>query len=72
VELPIKLSTVLYPFGREIERDPRGWIPLVFLLAWGRSGSRPGDWVAGTGEEVMHKFLQQASVVAKRQAEQAD
>ena len=72
VEFPIKLSNVLYQFGREIERDPRGWIPLVFLLAWGKSGSRPGDWVAGTGEEVMRKFLEQVSAVAKRLAEQSD
>ena len=57
VRLPLKLSRVLYSFGREIDQDPRGWIPLVFLLAWGKAGVRPGDFVAGTGEEVLNRFL---------------
>jgi len=60
VRLPLKMSRVLYAFGREMEQDPRGWIPLVFLLAWGRSGARPGDRIAGTGQEVLTKFLSQA------------
>ncbi|HZP03623.1 MAG TPA: YkgJ family cysteine cluster protein [Terracidiphilus sp.] len=58
VQLPLKLSRVLHSFGQDLEHDPRGWIPLVFLLAWGRSGARPGDYVAGTGEEVLRKFLE--------------
>jgi Fe-S-cluster containining protein len=57
VPIPLKLSRVLYSFGRELEHDPRGWIPLVFLLAWSRSGVKPGDYVAGTGEEVLRKIL---------------
>jgi hypothetical protein len=61
VRLPLKLSRALYAFGREVEQDPRGWIPLVFLLAWGRSGVRPGERVAGTGEEVLQVFLQQVA-----------
>ena len=64
VRLPLKLSRVLYAFGREMEQDPRGWIPLVFLLAWGKSGVRPGERVAGTGEEVLKMFLAQAAAVA--------
>jgi Fe-S-cluster containining protein len=58
VQLPLKLSHALYAFGREIANDPRGWIPLVFLLAWGRSGAKPGDRVAGSGEEVLRAFLE--------------
>ncbi len=57
VQFPLKLSRTLYTLGRQIENDPRGWIPLVFLLAWGKSGFRPGDHVAGTGEEVLKRFL---------------
>lgn len=60
VKLPVKLSRALYRYGAEIERDPRGWLPLVFLLAWGRSGATPGDRVAGTGEEVLRGFLEKA------------
>jgi Fe-S-cluster containining protein len=59
VQFPLKFSRALYAFGRKIEQDPRGWIPLVFLLAWGRSGLRPGEHVAGTGEEVLRQFLDQ-------------
>ena len=65
IELPIKLTRVLYAFGRQMEQDPRGWIPLVFLLAWGKSGVKPGDHVSGTGEEVLRAFLEQAAKVAE-------
>jgi Fe-S-cluster containining protein len=61
VRLRIKLSRVLYSFGQEMEQDRRGWIPLVFLLAWKKSGVRPGEFVSGTGEEVLRKFLERAA-----------
>ena len=61
VQMPLKLSRVLYTFGRQLERDPRGWIPLVFLLAWGRSGLKPSEHFAGTGEEVLRLFLSEAA-----------
>jgi Fe-S-cluster containining protein len=69
VQLPLKLSHVLYAFGRKKEHDTRGWIPLVFLLAWARSGTTPGDWVAGTGEEVLRKFLEQTAAVVNEERE---
>jgi hypothetical protein len=28
-------------------------------MAWRKGGQRPGDFVSGTGEEVLKKFLQQ-------------
>jgi Fe-S-cluster containining protein len=59
VQMPIKLSRALHAFGQRLEHDRRGWIPLVFLLAWGKSGLRPGEYVSGTGEEVLKKFLEQ-------------
>jgi Fe-S-cluster containining protein len=64
VQLPLKLSRALYSFGRQIEQDPRGWIPLVFLLAWGKSGVKPGGRVAGTGEEVLARFMERASAIS--------
>ena len=74
VLLPLKLSRVLHSFGQQIGGDPRGWIPLVFLLAWGRGGQRPGDFVAGTGEEVLREFVERAAEVAHatRKATAAD
>lgn len=59
VQFPLKLSRALYDFGRRMEQDPRGWIPLVFLLAWGKSGTQPGERVAGSAEEVLRAFLEQ-------------
>jgi Fe-S-cluster containining protein len=59
VQLPLKLSRALYAMGRTLEQDPRGWIPLVFLVAWAKSGARPGDRVAGTGEQVLRMYLEQ-------------
>jgi Fe-S-cluster containining protein len=61
IRLPIKLSRALFAFGQRIEHDPRGWIPLVFLLAWGKSGAKPGEHVAGTSKEVLGAFLDQAT-----------
>lgn len=60
VRLPIKLSRALYSFGQEMEQDRRGWIPLVFLMAWRKSGAKPGEYVSGTGEEVLRRFLERA------------
>lgn len=65
VQLPLKLSRVLYSFGQQIEQDRRGWIPLVFLLAWRKSGAKPGEFVSGTGEEVLRKFLERVSTMAQ-------
>jgi len=59
VQLPLRLSRALYDIGRRIEQDPRGWIPLVFLFAWAKSGARPGERVAGTGEQVLRFYLEQ-------------
>jgi Fe-S-cluster containining protein len=67
VQLPLKLSRVLYAFGQQIEQDVRGWIPLVFLLAWGKSGANPGDYVDGTGQEVLGRFMETAAELSKEQ-----
>lgn len=70
VKLPIKLSRTLYSFGREMEQDRRGWIPLVFVLAWQKSGAKPGEYVSGTGEEVLRRFLERAMGTAPVEAEE--
>jgi hypothetical protein len=67
VELPLKLSHVLYAFGRSIEHDTRGWIPLVFLMAWARSDVAPGERVSGTGEEVLRQFLEKTAEVVEEE-----
>lgn len=65
VRLPLKLSRAMYAFGQQMEQDHRGWIPLVFLLAWGKSGAKPGDRVAGSGPEVLKAFLEKVANVAQ-------
>jgi Fe-S-cluster containining protein len=64
VQLPLKFSKVLYSFGQEISGDPRGWIPLVFLMAWRKSGQKPGEQVTGSGEEVLRRFLKRTAEVS--------
>jgi Fe-S-cluster containining protein len=59
VQLPVKLSRVLFAFGQKMAQDRRGWLPLIFLMAWRQRGQKPGDFVAGSGEEVLRRFLQQ-------------
>ena len=67
IRLPLKLSRVLYAFGEQLAQDRRGWIPLIFLLAWRKGGQRPGGHVSGTGEEVLKKFLDQAAAMSTRE-----
>lgn len=61
LQLPLRLSRAVFAVGKEIEQEHRGFIPLVFLLAWAESGARPGDSFAGTGPEVFKKFLDHVS-----------
>ncbi len=57
IALPLKLSRALFQLGRESEADAAGLIPLVFLFAWMRSGSRPGDSYTGSGPEVLYEVV---------------
>jgi Fe-S-cluster containining protein len=61
VYLPLNFSRILNVIGAEVERDPRGWIPLVFLFAWMKSSARPGEAVAGTGPQVLYEFVKRIS-----------
>jgi len=61
IRLPLYFSRVLNRIGAEVERSPRGWIPLVFLFAWMESGARPGEAVAGDGPQVLYEFVRRLS-----------
>jgi len=63
VQLPFRLSSAIYRMGQQLTKERRGWIPLVFLLAWSKGGAKPGELVAGAGPEVFRKFLDQISAV---------
>ncbi len=65
VQLPLRISRALYAFGEQIEEHGRGWIPLVFLLAWGKGGARPGESVADNGPELFRKFLGKVAAVSE-------
>ncbi len=67
VRLPVKLSRALHHFGRTVTLDPRGWIPLIFLMAWAKGGARPGEHVTGSGEELLQRFLDKAAELGKDQ-----
>jgi Fe-S-cluster containining protein len=57
VPMPLKPSLGLFRLGAKTEKNGRGWIPLVFLLAWIKSGARPGDRVSGPGPAVLYEFI---------------
>ena len=61
VPMPLHFSRALNLIGAELEHDRRGWIPLVFLFAWMKSGAHPGDSVAGDGPEVLYQFVTRLS-----------
>jgi Fe-S-cluster containining protein len=57
IRMPLSFSRILNAVGAIVERDSRGWIPLVFLFAWMKSGAHPGDAIRGTGPQVLYEFL---------------
>ena len=57
LEPPLLLFPVLNEMGARVERDGRGWIPLVFLFAWMEAGAHPGRRISGTGPEVLQAFV---------------
>jgi Fe-S-cluster containining protein len=57
VYLPLNFSRILYVIGAELEHDSRGWIPLLFLFAWMKSGAHPGEAVAGEGPQILYEFV---------------
>jgi Fe-S-cluster containining protein len=67
LRVPLKLSLVLHAFGQDVCGDRRGWIPLVFLMGWAKGGMRPGQQVAGTGEEVLHRFIEKTAEISHEQ-----
>jgi Fe-S-cluster containining protein len=57
VPMPLKPSQSLFRLGAQIEKGGRGWIPLVFLFAWMKSGAQPGMRFTGSGQEVLYEFV---------------
>jgi Fe-S-cluster containining protein len=57
VAMPLKLSKALYRLGAKLEGEGTGWIPLVFLLHWMKSGAEPGKRMFGPGPAVLHGIL---------------
>jgi len=57
IVLPLHFSYILHSIGREVEHDGRGWIPLVFLFAWMKSGFSPGEAISGAGPQVLYEFV---------------
>ncbi len=58
IHLPLKPSQALYRIGQELTHDAKGWMPLIFLLAWSKRRLKPGDYYTGTGQEVLRIFME--------------
>jgi Fe-S-cluster containining protein len=56
--LPVQPSKALIQIGKRLENDANGWIPLVLLFQWMKSGAEPGKRVAGPGPAVLNEVLQ--------------
>lgn len=54
---------MLFAFGQRLAQDRPGWVPVIFLMAWREGGRNPGDYVSGTGEEVLLQFLKQVTEI---------
>jgi Fe-S-cluster containining protein len=57
VSLPIRFSRVLNAIAADAQPETPGWIPLVLLMRWMKTGARPGDAVSGTGPDVLYEFV---------------
>ncbi len=57
IRMPLYFSRILNAIGAMVEGDSRGWIPLVFLFAWMKSGAQPGSAISGTGPQVLYEFV---------------
>ena len=68
VELPVRLSRALFSLGKDAAPETRGWIPLVFLLEWAERRSTPGELVAGSGPDVLKRFLDELAAAPQRDA----
>ena len=63
--MPLKPSGSLFKLGAQIEKGGRGWIPLVFLFAWIKSGTQPGKRYSGSGPEVLYEFVKNLTSQSK-------
>ena len=57
VNIPLKLSKALYGLSAKLEGEAVGWIPLVFLFHWMRSGAQPGKRMSGPGPQVLYAII---------------
>jgi Fe-S-cluster containining protein len=57
VRMPLYFSRTLHSIAADLEHDPRGWIPLVFLFGWMKANAHPGELIAGDGPEVLYEFI---------------
>jgi len=60
---PIAVASfrTLSAIGAKLEGDSRGWMPLLFLIAWMKRGAHPGDGVSGDGLAVLYDFSSRMS-----------
>ncbi|HEY4355499.1 MAG TPA: YkgJ family cysteine cluster protein [Acidobacteriaceae bacterium] len=59
VRIPLKLSTALNKLGGAVTSVQRGWIPLVFLYGWLRSGRDVSSAYQGPGPELLRVVFEQ-------------
>ena len=57
VKLPLVLTRVLDSIGTELDPNRPGWIPLVFLFDWMKSGVHPGNGVAGFAPMLIAEIM---------------
>jgi hypothetical protein len=57
VEVPVKLSKALLRLGEKVDREGKGWIPLMMLMEWMKGGDEPGNAVRGSAQEVLGEVL---------------
>jgi Fe-S-cluster containining protein len=69
VKRPLKFFALLNQIGAEVEHGSRGWIPLLFLFAWMKSGARPGQAISADGPQVLYEVLRRIGEQAEQDAD---
>lgn len=58
VPRPVKLSQALFALGQAVTAEQQGWMPLVFLFGWIRSGMTVAAAYQGTGPDLLRMVIE--------------
>jgi len=62
VPMPVELSSAMASLSAELTAEKQGWMPLIFLFAFLRSGTKVAHAYEGTGPDLLRLLLGRIAV----------